>query len=79
MKHLEEENKNLISLRTSLLTILTLLIGGMFWLATLDFPIIVKAIFIFGGIYIVFLFLNNVMSINSKINKNIGDIKNERQ
>lgn len=79
MNYLEEENKNLINLRTSLMTMIAVLTGGMFWLATSNFMIILKVFFILSGIYLDFLFLSEVIRVNTKINNNIGVIKNERR
>ena len=78
MNYLEEENKNLISLRANLMTMLAILTGGMFWLTTLNFLLIFKIIFILVGTYLDFLFLYEVIRINKQINKNIGVMKNER-
>ena len=79
MKYLEEENKNLISLRSSLLTAVLVLTGGLFWLGTTDFPIYFKVFFIIFGAYIDFLFMSNIIYANKKIKENIGVLKNERR
>ena len=42
MKYLEEENKNLISLRTSLIAIVALLAGGIVGIAITEINIIFK-------------------------------------
>lgn len=74
MKYLEEENKNLINLRTNLITLIVVITGGMFWLWLADFVINLKIFFILFGIYLDFLFLFNIIYSNSKINKNIGEL-----
>ena len=79
MQYLSEENKNLINLRTSLLTLIAILTCGMFWLATTNFSVVLKVLFIIAGVYLDFMFLYDVLRINSQINRNIGDIKNERR
>lgn len=77
MEHLKEENKNLMNIRNNLTTMIVVMTGGMFWLASTDFVILIKMLFIPIGIYLDFLFLFNIIYVNNKINENIGEIKNE--
>ncbi|MBQ8458905.1 hypothetical protein IJ541_02250 [bacterium] len=77
MEHLKEANRNLISLRTSLITVLVVLTGGIVGLILSDIELIKRTIFIVFGIYFDVLFICNIMDINKEINKNIGEIKNE--
>ena len=75
MKYLEEENKNLISLRSSLLTAVLVLTGGIFWLYTSDFSRFIKIICTIEGAYLDFLLVTDMISANEKIKKNIGVMK----
>lgn len=77
IKYLEEENKNLISLRTSLITIVALLTGGIVGIAITDINIIFKIFLLVFGIYFEILFINNITNMNKKIDNNIGVMKNE--
>ncbi len=77
MKYLEEENKNLISLRTSLIAIVALLTGGIVGIAITDMNIIFKIFLLIFGIYFEILFINNITNMNKKIDNNIGVMKNE--
>ncbi len=79
MKYLEEENKNLISLRTSLITIVTLLTGGIVGIAITDIDIIFKIFLLMFGIYFEILFISNITHLNKKIDNNIGVMKNEHK
>lgn len=77
MKYLEEENKNLISLRTSLIAIVALLTGGIVGIAITDMNIIFKIFLLLFGIYFEILFISNITNMNKKIDNNIGVMKNE--
>lgn len=77
MKYLEESNKNLISLRTSLIAIVALLTGGIVGIAITDMNIIFKIFLLIFGIYFEILFISNITNMNKKIDENIGVIKNE--
>lgn len=77
MKYLEEENKNLISLRTSLIAIVALLAGGIVGIAITEINIIFKIFLLLFGIYFEVLFINNIANMNKKIDNNIGVMKNE--
>lgn len=77
MKYLEESNKNLISLRTSLIAVVALLTGGLVGVSLANMNLVYKSFLLIFGIYFEVLFIANIMRINEKINKNIGVIKNE--
>ncbi len=77
MKYLEEENKNLISLRTSLIAIVALLAGGIVGIAIAEINIIFKIFLLLFGIYFEVLFISNIANMNKKIDNNIGVMKNE--
>ena len=77
MKYLEESNKNLISLRTSLIAVVTLLSGGLVGLSLADDLSLAKLFWIILGVYFDFLFIYNIIKINEIIDNNIGVIKNE--
>lgn len=77
MKHLEEANKNLINLRTSLITVVAVLTGGLIGIVLTDTNILFKSFLIILGIYFDLLFINDILAANDEIKKNIGAIKNE--
>lgn len=72
MKYLEEENKNLISLRTSLIAIVALLAGGIVGIAITEINLIFKIFLLLFGIYFEILFISNIANMNKKIDNNIG-------
>ncbi len=77
MKYLEESNKNLISLRTSLIAVVALLTGGLVGLIlTNDFSS-GRLFWLIIGAYYDFIFISNIMKINKMIDNNIGVIKND--
>ena len=77
MKYLEESNKNLISLRTSLIAVVTLLSGGLVGLSLADDLTLAKLFWIILGAYFDFLFIYNIIKINEIIDNNIKKKKNE--
>lgn len=77
MKYLEESNKNLISLRTSLITTVVVLTGGIVGLILTGNYSLGKLFWIVLGVYFDFLFICNIININKNIDNNIGVIKNE--
>lgn len=80
MEYLKEENKNLINLRTSLITIIVVLTGGLAgMIVTRNLDTASLLILFVPGIYFDFVFLGNVLSINKKITKNIEELKNARK
>ncbi len=72
MDNLEESNKNLISLRTNLITIILVLTSGIMGLIYSDIILLHKAIPLIFGIYFDVLFISNVIQINRILNKNTG-------
>ena len=79
MKYLEESNKNLISLRTSLIAVVTLLTGGITGILLSDTDNINKIIIFCIGGYFDVLFIFNILRANKMIDNNIGAIKNDRK
>lgn len=77
MKYLEESNKNLISLRTSLIAVVALLTGGLVGLILSDVVTIAKIFFIILGVYFDLLFINDILAANDELKRNIGAMKNE--
>ena len=77
MEHIKEANKNLISLRTSLITTVVILTGGIVGLLVSNINVILRIILLLSGFYFDFLFIMNIISINKEIQKNIGVLKNE--
>lgn len=77
MNYLEEENKNLMNLRTSLIPTVVVLTGGIVGLFLASIDLWAKAILILAGIYFEILFISDITYANRKINENIGVIKNE--
>lgn len=77
MKHLEKENKNLMNLRTSLIPTVVVLTGGIVGLFLSDINIWAKIFLDSFGLYLDFLFIHNIVSINKRIDYNIGVINDE--
>lgn len=77
MEHIKEANKNLISLRTSLITTVVILTGGIVGILVSNINVILRIILLLSGFYFDFLFIMNIISINKEIQKNIGVLKNE--
>lgn len=77
MEYLKEANKNLISLRSSLITTVVVLSGCLVGLYFTDVNFINKIFFIILGLYFDFLFICNVLDLNKEIKRNIGALKNE--
>ena len=77
MKYLEESNKNLISLRTSLIAVVALLTGGIVGIEVTDINTILKTFLLIFGIYFEILFISNIMNMNKEIIKNIGVMKDD--
>lgn len=74
---MEESNKNLISLRSSLIAVVAILTGGIVGIAITDINIIFKTFLLIFGIYFEILFISNINNINKEINKNIGVMKDD--
>ena len=77
MKYLEESNKNLISLRTSLISVVALLTSGLVGLILSDVVTIAKIFFIILGVYFDLLFISDILAANDELKRNIGAMKNE--
>ena len=75
---LKEENKHLISLRTSLFATVVVLTGGMVGLFISEINTVYKFIFIPPSVYLDFLLIVNLIDVNKVILNNIGVMKNER-
>lgn len=76
MEYLKEANKNLISLRTSLIAVVALLTGGLVGMIYSDIDLCYKILPILLGFYIDSIFISNIITINNLIYKNIGAMKN---
>ena len=74
---MEESNKYLISLRTSLIAVVALLTGGLVGLILSDVVTIAKIFFIILGVYFDLLFISDILAENDELKRNIGAMKNE--
>lgn len=74
MEKLKEENKSLISLRTSLIAVLTVLNGGIAGLIVSDINIYKFVFLLIIGIYFDIVFISNLLTINKKINNNLKEL-----
>ena len=74
---LKEENKHLISMRTSLFATVVILTGGLVGLFLADINFLVKLSIITIGSYIDLILIINTIEANKLIIKNIGVMKNE--
>ena len=74
---MEESNKYLISLRTSLIAVVALLTGGLVGLILSDVVTIAKIFFIILGVYFDLLFISDILAVNDELKRNIGAMKNE--
>lgn len=74
---MEESNKNLMNLRSSLIPAVVILTGGIVGLILADINSAGRFIWVLIGIYFDFLFIYNIIKINKVIDDNIGVIKNE--
>lgn len=74
---MEESNKYLISLRTSLIAVVALLTGGLVGLILSDVVTIAKIFFIILGVYFDLLFISDILAANDELKRNIGAMKNE--
>ncbi len=71
MEQIKESNKNLISLRTNIITVMIVLTSGVIGLLFIDISLIKFIILSCLGIYIDIVFLHNVICINNQIDSNI--------
>ncbi|MBQ9244641.1 hypothetical protein IJ182_00065 [bacterium] len=74
MEKIIEENKNLMNLRTSLITVLIVLTSGLVGLLLGKIDSIRFYTLFTIGIYFDFLFLKNVLDINEKIKDNMRNL-----
>lgn len=77
MEQIKEDNKNLISLRASLITIIIVLSGGIAGLILADISNPKILFLLIFGVYLDLMFLVNAIKVNAKINSNIGDMNND--
>ena len=78
MEYLKEANKNLIALRTSIIAVIIVLTGGIAGLIlSRSFSLTNIVVFLIPGIYFDIVFLQNVLSLNDRINDNIRRMQNE--
>ncbi|MBP3925131.1 hypothetical protein J6E39_07820 [bacterium] len=78
MTYLEEQNKNLINLRTSLITVIIVITSGLAGIVlTKSFSLVNILILVVPGVYFDFIFMQNILSINSKLNENIRRLQDE--
>lgn len=68
----KESNKNLISLRTNLITIILVLTSGIMGLIYSDMQLYQKFFPLILGVYFDLLFISNVLHINKILDKNTG-------
>lgn len=72
MEQLKESNKNLINLRTNLITAIIVITSGIAGIIlTKSFSFLNIVVLLIPGIYFDILFLRNIMNINCKIYENI--------
>lgn len=72
MEQLKESNKNLINLRTNLITAIIVITSGIAGIIlTKSFSFLNIVLLLIPGIYFDILFLRNIMNINCKIYENI--------
>jgi len=73
----EQKMKHLVAMRSSLITILIVLIGGLFTMHLLNlFPLIYWTALIFG-IYFIIVFIGNLINVNNDISELLKEIKND--
>ncbi len=77
MEQIKESNKNLIALRTNLITAMIVLTSGIISLFLVELPIHKSVILFLIGLYFDALFLHNVICINNQIDNNIRRLPND--
>ncbi len=76
MEALKEINKNLMNLRTSLITVVIVITSGLAGIVlTKSFSTVNILLLVIPGIYFDIIFLQNILSVNNKINDNIRRMK----
>lgn len=73
----EQKIKHLISLRSSLITVLIVLVGGLFGLHLLNLPPLIYWCGLCVGMYFSGIFGLNLISVNTDILSTLEDIKDE--
>lgn len=68
----KESNKNLINLRTNLITIILVLTSGIMGLIYTDISFLQKSFALIPGAYFDLLFIYNVIKINEILDKRTG-------
>lgn len=78
MEVLSEINKNLMNLRTSLITVVIVITSGLAGIVlTKSFSSINILLLVIPGIYFDIIFLQNILSINNRIDNNIRRLQDE--
>ncbi len=75
-KYYEQKMKHLIAMRSSLITILIVLIGGLFTMHMLKLYPLIYGAALFMGFYLIFVFAYNLAEINKEILNTLEEIKN---
>lgn len=75
-KYYTEKLKNLINLRTNLVTLIIVLIGGLFGLHLLNLNKVLFILALIFGCYFSLLFLINMANVNNNITKILEELKN---
>lgn len=71
-----EKLKNLINLRTNLITILVVLIGGVYGLHLLNLSKSVYWISLIIGVFYIYFIMKTTLNTNVRINKMLEELKN---
>lgn len=71
-----EKLKNLINLRTNLITILVVLIGGVYGLHLLNLSKSVYWISLIIGVFYIYFITKTTLNTNARINKMLEELKN---
>ncbi len=71
-----EKLKNLINLRTNLITILVVLIGGVYGLHLLNLSKSVYWISLIIGVFYIYFIMKTTLNTNARINKMLEELKN---
>jgi hypothetical protein len=78
MEALKEINKNLMNLRTSLITVVIVITSGLAGIVlTKSFSTVNILLLVIPGIYFDIIFLQNILSINNRIDNNLRRLQDE--
>ncbi len=78
MEVLSEINKNLMNLRTSLITVVIVITSGLAGIVlTKSFSTVNILLLVIPGIYFDIIFLQNILSINNRIDNNLRRLQDE--